>query len=991
MELRSDITAAASRMTSEYDVNREIRQLGAFLREGETVRRMATGIYGAGAGLLAVTDYRVLLLRDGRGGQASEGFPLGRLTSVECAPDGARASISVSDSNSTAMLRQVPIEDARACTELIHTLAETPARQLTPTSGPDGGLDMSSATTTPRWDNSLGEHGSGAPGLSSGGDSAARAANNGGHGSRAQGNGDATSVPHRAVPEPTLSPGSLPAPAVAPAFASHWPEQANGNGHGTTEGRGAHRSPEGPADGQLAAFTRAGASARRGDGSVYGPRADDLGDGFLPGGRAVNGVGGFGGTALFDGARDRDLESASATTMTFNRPAHSGPGWTGVRGIPEPAGPSDGVPGAVPISALASDSANGTNGLTGTNGRPGAPGIDSANGFSGANGTGGPNAFTGTNGSGGTGGFSGTNGTGGTGGFSGTNGTGGTGGFSGTNGTGGTGGFSGTGGVGRTNGTDGTHGVRTVGQTGRSAGAEEPAATTMIAPPLTPSSTPAHAAPTDQAGPAGQTGLIARVPGPQQSPERTGSLGLTTSLAGEVPIAQLAAERVDQPEAAVDPGHERAPLNADLGTASRTGQHAAPGLAQPSRDTQSTPIRDLDGGPATTIAPLADQLAAHEATLGAGGATGTLGTTGAPSADLDGATAALGRTESTAALGRTEASTAAGSAEGTTAIDAANVTAEGTERPKPINWRAPLGGKLNPLGAPKSSETRDVYPDKSDKSEKSEAADGADGPSEAQGSGGTGEGKTTGAKRTRWIWLGAGAAALVGLAAIGSVKLLNAGNQDQAIAPVSPVPAASVDTPTGPVVQVSKVISGDQIEVTGQYNGPVVVLGIVSPSGNNCGASESKQYAADTLNHQTVTLLADSTQPDTDSSGRKLAYLELPNKADYSTQAAGAGMAKYFDGGKPVQNATQIKAAQSVAEEDKDGLWGPPCNGKFASSGSSSSHGTGSGSSGSGSSSSGSTATDGTSDTSSTGTSSTGTSSTGTSRTRGHTGTSTGN
>jgi hypothetical protein len=98
MELRSDIAAAATHMTSGYEVHREIRQLGAYLREGESVQRLASGIYGAGAGLLAVTDHRVLLLRDGRSGQASEGFPLGRRSVVDWVADGAQGNITVSDS-----------------------------------------------------------------------------------------------------------------------------------------------------------------------------------------------------------------------------------------------------------------------------------------------------------------------------------------------------------------------------------------------------------------------------------------------------------------------------------------------------------------------------------------------------------------------------------------------------------------------------------------------------------------------------------------------------------------------------------------------------------------------------------------------------------------------------------------------------------------------------------------------------------------------------
>ena len=49
-QVRSDIAAAAARLTSSFDVYQEIRQLGAFLREGEIVHRLATGVYGSGSG-----------------------------------------------------------------------------------------------------------------------------------------------------------------------------------------------------------------------------------------------------------------------------------------------------------------------------------------------------------------------------------------------------------------------------------------------------------------------------------------------------------------------------------------------------------------------------------------------------------------------------------------------------------------------------------------------------------------------------------------------------------------------------------------------------------------------------------------------------------------------------------------------------------------------------------------------------------------------------
>ena len=56
--LRPDITVAAAKLTSGFDVSRELRQLGALLRAGEIVHRLVAGVYGSGGGLLAVTNRR---------------------------------------------------------------------------------------------------------------------------------------------------------------------------------------------------------------------------------------------------------------------------------------------------------------------------------------------------------------------------------------------------------------------------------------------------------------------------------------------------------------------------------------------------------------------------------------------------------------------------------------------------------------------------------------------------------------------------------------------------------------------------------------------------------------------------------------------------------------------------------------------------------------------------------------------------------------------
>lgn len=114
MKLRFDVAAAAERMTGGLEVGPEIRKLNACLREGEIVERMAGGVYRAGAGLMAVTSQRVLLLREGQDSQASVGFPLERLSSVDWARGAERGTISIRDTCTVAELADVALTDGES-------------------------------------------------------------------------------------------------------------------------------------------------------------------------------------------------------------------------------------------------------------------------------------------------------------------------------------------------------------------------------------------------------------------------------------------------------------------------------------------------------------------------------------------------------------------------------------------------------------------------------------------------------------------------------------------------------------------------------------------------------------------------------------------------------------------------------------------------------------------------------------------------------------
>jgi endonuclease YncB( thermonuclease family) len=594
MELRSDIAAAATHMTSGYEVHREIRQLGAYLREGESVQRLASGIYGAGAGLLAVTDHRVLLLRDGRSGQASEGFPLGRLSVVDWVADGAQGNITVSDSNTTAELRDVPAAEGAEIVAYIRSVTD-PEANIPPAR---------------RWS----------------------------------------------------SFGSQPGPGP---------------------GRPSQTGPLGHVPGEDRAPTRTGPSFR-----------DEVPTQKI----GVERTGSIGGPRRV-AARHAD---------TYPTPAQYAP----------TSNPGALTRGAVPISLLA----------------------------------------------------------------------------------------------------------RTTAIPSQQPSVEPPAAA---------------------------------LPVEQPSVERSGQHERSVEGSGQ---HERAVERSGQ--------HER--------TVERSGQHE-----------RTVERSGAVAGPELMAGEVPISLLAAEASQG-------LAPVDAPDQEADG--------EMTAAVPRTEAGHSDAGIEGT-----------GGDRPVPISWTAPAQSGAN-------------------RAAQAESTVGMRSPIRVEATSpplvSAGSGPSRGSRSKKWIWLGAGAAGLIGLAALGSAKLISTG-QPMA-APVNPAPAA-VDSAVGPVVTVTKVIDGDTVEVTGAVNGVVEVLGIVAPrvDKEQCGAATAKAFAVKTLNNATVTLVADPSQPATDRAGNRLAFLRLPNGADYSVLAVQAGMARYYESPEPVGTAADIKAAEAQAEKQHTGLWAAPCYGRF--------------------------------------------------------------
>lgn len=166
--------------------------------------------------------------------------------------------------------------------------------------------------------------------------------------------------------------------------------------------------------------------------------------------------------------------------------------------------------------------------------------------------------------------------------------------------------------------------------------------------------------------------------------------------------------------------------------------------------------------------------------------------------------------------------------------------------------------------------------------------------------------------------MGAGVA-VVALAAAGGY--LHAGHQG--VATAAPV-AGGV---TGPVV---RVVDGDTLDVR-LPNGVarIRVLSLDTPevvkpnTPVQCWGPEASAYAHQRLDGQTVTLTADPTQDDVDRYGRLLRYVGLPDGSDYSTDALAAGMGRvYTYGHHPAARYVDLVAAQTVAQQQRIGLWG---------------------------------------------------------------------
>jgi hypothetical protein len=123
MYLRSDVLDAVDRLRSPWEVAREIQHLPSHLRQGEIVVALAAGVYGVGTGLMVLTDRRVLVIREARTSQASQGFPFEQLCGVEWTPTSVHhGTITTSDATRATEFTQVIADEASELMGLLRSI-----------------------------------------------------------------------------------------------------------------------------------------------------------------------------------------------------------------------------------------------------------------------------------------------------------------------------------------------------------------------------------------------------------------------------------------------------------------------------------------------------------------------------------------------------------------------------------------------------------------------------------------------------------------------------------------------------------------------------------------------------------------------------------------------------------------------------------------------------------------------------------------------------
>lgn len=152
-DVRPDIDAAAAKLRSTLGAKREIQKLPEVLWEGETVLMLATGVYGKGNGLVAMTDQRLIFLRHGVVSQQVEDFPYGRISSVQWSGGMITGTLQVFASGNKAEIKQMPKDQGKELADALRArisgvVPGTPPAGPAGVPAPAGGQDIAGRLAT---------------------------------------------------------------------------------------------------------------------------------------------------------------------------------------------------------------------------------------------------------------------------------------------------------------------------------------------------------------------------------------------------------------------------------------------------------------------------------------------------------------------------------------------------------------------------------------------------------------------------------------------------------------------------------------------------------------------------------------------------------------------------------------------------------------------------------------------------------------------------
>ncbi len=130
--VRPDIEAAQERLAFRLGSMREIRHLPEHLFETETVELLAGGAYDGGRGLLALTEQRLIFLRQGWFSAQVEDFPLTRVSAVRWSDQWFYGTLKVFTGGHSSDIEQVPKTDGRGIASRMRQAISQPRPAMSP-------------------------------------------------------------------------------------------------------------------------------------------------------------------------------------------------------------------------------------------------------------------------------------------------------------------------------------------------------------------------------------------------------------------------------------------------------------------------------------------------------------------------------------------------------------------------------------------------------------------------------------------------------------------------------------------------------------------------------------------------------------------------------------------------------------------------------------------------------------------------------------------